>query len=263
MKKPDNNYHLPSFVRNLMFLSLFIISSFSSGCSHLSPGNDVLFQASTLSALAAGDFQGHITFRDLKKHGDTGIGTFEGLDGEMIGLDGKFYQIKADGKVYIVDDSMKAPFAEVAFFRADRTILLNASMDGMQLESFLDDQLPTKNIFFVFRIEGEFNYVKARSVPKQNRPYPLLADVIRNQSVFEFHGIRGTMIGFRFPKYTNGINAPGYHFHFISDDWKSGGHVLGFQIKNVKIVVDYISAFSMILPEDKDFYSLELKTAHD
>jgi acetolactate decarboxylase len=244
---------------NLFSIILFIILSFSSGCSSLTQSNDIIFQASTLSALAEGDFHGGITYRDLKKYGDTGLGTFDGLDGEMIGLDGKFYQIRADGSVHIVDDSMKAPFAEVTFFKPDRTILLNDSMNGIQFASFLDNQLPTKNIFFVFKIEGVFTYIKARSIPKQNRPYPALADVIRNQSVFEFHNIRGTMIGFRCPEYTTGINSPGYHFHFISADRKAGGHVLEFQVQHVKIEIDDISKFSMVLPEGKEFYDLELK----
>jgi len=221
----------------------------------------MLFQASTLSALAEGDFHGDITYRDLKKHGDTGLGTFDGLDGEMIGLDGTFYQIKSDGSVHTVDDSIKAPFAEVTFFKPDRTILLDDSMNGVQFESFLDNQLPTKNIFFVFKIDGAFSYIKARSVPKQDRPYPALADVIKEQTVFEFHNIRGTLIGFRCPAYTTGINSPGYHFHFISADRKAGGHVLEFQMQRVKIEIDDISEFSMVLPGGKEFYNLDLSKA--
>jgi len=37
---------------------------------------------------------------ELKRNGDFGIGTFNALDGEMIGLDGAFYQIKVDGVAY-------------------------------------------------------------------------------------------------------------------------------------------------------------------
>ena len=258
MQKLCKNIHRVPFVRILFSINLFIIFLFSSGCSHLTQSNNMLFQASTLGALSEGDFNGDITYRELKEHGDTGLGTFDGLDGEMIGLDGKFFQIKADGSVHPVDDSMKAPFAEVTFFKPDRTVGLNNSMNGMQFESFLDDQLPTKNIFFVFKIEGVFSYIKARSVPKQNRPYPALADVIRQQSVFEFHNIRGTIIGFRCPAYTTGINSPGYHFHFISADRKAGGHVLEFQLRDVKIEIDDISAFTMVLPGDKEFYGLDL-----
>ncbi len=253
---------LPS-IGALFSISLFFIVLLSSGCSHLTQSNDTLFQASTLGALSEGDFLGDITYGDLKKHGDTGLGTFDGLDGEMIGLDGEFYQIKSDGSVHPVDDSMNAPFAEVTFFAPDRTVTLNQPMNGKQFEAFLDDQLPTKNIFFVFKIEGVFSYIKARSVPKQNKPYPSLAAVIRQQSVFEFHNIRGTIIGFRCPAYTAGINAPGYHFHFISADRKAGGHVLDLQVQDVKIGIDEISRFTMILPGDKDFYGLDLsKSAH-
>jgi acetolactate decarboxylase len=261
MQKPYNAYHGIPCIRMIFLITSFVFLFFSSGCSHLQQRSDLLFQASALSALSEGDFRGDMTYRDLKKHGDTGLGTFDGLDGEMIGLDGEFYQIKSDGSVHLVDDSMKAPFAEVAFFKPDRTILLNESMNGRQFESFLDDQLPTKNIFFVLKIEGAFTSIKARSVPKQNRPYPALADVIKDQSVFEFHNIRGTLIGFRCPAYTTGINAPGYHFHFISADRKSGGHVLEFQVQSVKIEIDDISEFSMVLPGGRDFYNLDLGKA--
>jgi acetolactate decarboxylase len=262
MQNPYKKYPMP-FIRTLFSISLFIFFLFSSGCSHLSQSNDTLFQYSTLGALVEGDFDGEITYRELKKHGGTGLGTFDGLDGEMIGLDGKFYQIKADGSVHPVDDLMKAPFAEVVFFQPDRTVLLNTPLNGKPFESFLDNQLPTKNIFFVFKIEGFFSYIKARSVPKQNRPYPSLDDVIRQQSIFEFHNIRGTIIGFRCPSYTAGINAPGYHFHFISADRQAGGHVLEFQVRDVKIEIDDISEFTMVLPGDKEFYSLDHgKSAH-
>jgi len=55
-----------------------------------------------------------VTYKELKKHGDFGLGTFNALDEEMIRLDGKFYQIKVDGIAYPVDDSMKTPFARVS-----------------------------------------------------------------------------------------------------------------------------------------------------
>jgi acetolactate decarboxylase len=261
MGKLHSTYHGIRFIRTVFLTISCIFFLFSFGCSHLQQTSDVLFQASTLSALAEGDFHGDMTYRNLKKHGDTGLGTFDELDGEMIGLDGEFYQIKADGSVHAVDGSMKAPFAEVTFFKPDRTILLADSMNGIQFESFLDDQLPTKNIFYVFKIEGAFTSIKARSVPKQNRPYPSLNDVIKEQSVFEFRNIRGTLIGVRCPAYTAGINSPGYHFHFISADRKSGGHVLEFQVQSVKIEIDDISEFSMVLPGGRDFYNLDLGKA--
>jgi hypothetical protein len=35
-----------------------------------------------------------LTFEALARHGDFGLGTFDALDGEMIAIDGTFYQIK-------------------------------------------------------------------------------------------------------------------------------------------------------------------------
>ena len=44
----------------------------------------VLFQTSTLQALMNGVYDSDYSFRDLTKHGDFGLGTFEALDGEMV-----------------------------------------------------------------------------------------------------------------------------------------------------------------------------------
>ncbi len=67
-----------------------------------------LFQTSTISALLA-VYEGETTFDNLKKYGDFGLGTVNALDGEMIALEGEFYQIKADGVAAAVPDSMKTP----------------------------------------------------------------------------------------------------------------------------------------------------------
>jgi len=93
---------------------------------------DLLFQTSTIDALLEGVYDGDITFGELKKYGDFGLGTFNGLDGEMLELDGRAYQIKTDGVAYAVNDSMKTPFAVVTFFEPDETIFLNRTMNQTQ-----------------------------------------------------------------------------------------------------------------------------------
>ncbi|NLO29340.1 MAG: alpha-acetolactate decarboxylase, partial [Methanosarcina mazei] len=59
--------------------------------------SDVLYQVSTIDALLLGVYDGVLPVSDLKTHGDFGIGTFDGLEGEMLALDGNYYQIKTDG----------------------------------------------------------------------------------------------------------------------------------------------------------------------
>ena len=163
-----------------------------------------------------GSFDGQIAFLEIKKHGDFGIGALDGVDGELIGLGGRFLQIKGDGTIHPVPDSMTTPYAIVTFFEPDQTADLRDMENYAQLEAFLDKLIETKNIFYAMKIEGEFAYVKARSVPRQKKLYRPLVEVIKDQSVFEFNNVKGVLVGFRCPAYITGMNFPGYHFHFIN-----------------------------------------------
>ncbi len=219
---------------------------------------DILYQTSTINALIEGVYDGETTFKQLHKHGDIGLGTFNSLDGEMIGLDGEFYQIKTDGIAYLVNDSMQTPFAVMTFFDSDETLIVSESMNYTELESYLDDKLTTKNSFIAIKMDGVFNYVKTRSVPRQDKPYRPLVEVVENQSIFEFHNIEGTMIGFRTLDYMKGVNVPGYHIHFINKERTAGGHLLNVQLEETKIMMDYTSEFFMVVPENKEFHQAEL-----
>lgn len=234
-------------IRYLLVLTSLVIAI--SGCSCLPENKDVLFQTSTMNAIFKGVYDGEITYKELRQHGDFGIGTFNGLDGELFALEGKFYRIKADGMAYPVDDSMKTPFAVVTFFEPDKSVLLDETFDYKQLQQYLDNLLPTKDIFYAIKIEGTFKYIKARNIPKQNKPYPQFSEVVKSQLIFEFHNVEGTMVGFWCPAYLEEINVPGYHLHFITKDKKTGGHLLECQVQNVKIEIDYTPEFHMALSE--------------
>lgn len=237
---------------------LFIVLTVSA-CSTKHHHYHTLFQTSTINALLKGDYDGTMTFGQLKHHGNFGLGTVNTLNGEMVGLDGKFYQIKTNGKAYLINDTMKTPFAEVTFFKADTTVTLNDSIESYaQLQTYLDRLLPTPNIFFAFRITGRFDYIETRSVPQQHKPYPLLVDVVKNQATFEFHNVDGTMVGFWCPAFMKGINVPGYHIHFITRNRKAGGHMLACRLHKAKIEIDFISGFKVDLPRTTTFYNLNL-----
>ena len=244
--------------RYLCLLVLTFLAVFLCGCSHLQKDNDVLFQTSTIDALLEGIYDGEITCGELRQHGTFGLGTFNALDGEMVVLDGTFYQVKTDGIAYRVGDSTKTPFTVVTFFEPDKTIALEKANGYDQLKKYLDNSLPTKNIFYAIKIEGVFKYIKTRSVPGQTKPYPPLVDVVKNQTIFEFHNVKGTIVGFRCPPYVKGINVPGYHLHFITEDKKAGGHMLECQMRNVNIDIDYTAKFFMVLPKHSEFYKVDL-----
>ena len=220
--------------------------------------DDVLFQVSTIDALLQGVFDGFFTFEDLKTHGDFGIGTFDSLEGEMVALDGDYYQIKADGVAYPVQGNMTSPFSTVTYFKADQTIAIQNAGNFTQLSRQLDEKLPSRNAFYAMRIDGTFPYIKTRSVPKQEKPYPRLADAVKNQSVFEFSNVSGSVVGIWAPEFSKGLNVPGYHLHFITADRKAGGHILDLKVDEAVAMVDITPGFAMQLPTTGDFYNVDL-----
>jgi acetolactate decarboxylase len=210
-------------------LSVFLILSIvfaAFGLLHAQSADHSIFQVSTFHALKQGKYDGETTFEELKKHGDFGIGTLNGLYGEMLALDGEFFQIKADGKVYTIPDEAKTPFAVVTFFKRDYAVAFAQAGDMKDLQKALDTILPLTDEPCAIRVDGDFKYIKVRSVPRQEKPYPGLEEALKHQTEFELKNVRGTMVGFRFPAYMDGLNIPGYHFHFITADKKAGGHVL-------------------------------------
>jgi len=222
-------------------------------------GGETLFQISTIDALLTGLYDGFITLEDLSKKGDFGIGTYHQLDGEMIVMNGVFYQVKADGKVYTPELSTTSPFASISHFEAEDSITLKtiSSQDFFEVSS---EFFPSWNIFYAVKMTGKFSYIKTRSVPKQPWPYPPLAEIAAEQPTFEYHDIEGTIVGFRCPPYVKSINVPGFHLHFLSKDKTVGGHLLNFHITKAQMEIDCLHNFELQVPKDDKFYKTNLHT---
>jgi acetolactate decarboxylase len=73
---------------------------------------------------------------------------------------------------------------------------------------------------------------------------------VKNQPVFELHDVRGSLVGFRFPDYAQGLNVAGYHFHFITEDRNAGGHVLECQLAEGELRIDREADLRVELPSD-------------
>ncbi|MCC7572549.1 MAG: acetolactate decarboxylase [Candidatus Methanofastidiosum sp.] len=246
--------------KNLILTLTLISLILSLGCigqgSNLKIEKDIIYQYSTIEALLEGIYDGNMTFGELKAHGDYGLGTVNALDGEMIQVDGKFYQIKIDGIAYPIEDNEKTPFAIVSFFDLDKSVEINGPLNYEQFTEYLDENLPTNNLYYMVVVRGHFDYIKTRSVPRQQSPYVPLVKAIEGQKTFEFTNVKGTLIGFRMPEYVGDMNVPGYHFHFITEDKKAGGHVLELMIQDQEAYIDYTDNFFMKVPENKLFYNL-------
>lgn len=223
---------------------------------------ETLSQFSTIDALMQGIYDGPATFAEVKKHGNFGIGTVNHLDGEMLGLDGVFYQITSDGKVHVIPDSMKTSFATVSFFQGKHHAPVPKLATFTALQRWLDRHLGSGNYFWSIRIHGTFSLMKVRSISRQHPPYRPLAEVAKSEQIFEYRNVTGTLLGYRCPPYIKGINVPGHHFHFLSDDKAKGGHVMGMSIKEGKAYWDSHTTFQMCLPDDPKFRKADL-SAHD
>jgi len=217
-----------------------------------------LVQVSTIDALLQGVYDGNTNLQSLGKYGDFGIGTFNGLEGEMILLDGQFYQIKADGKIYRPESNVLTPFASVTNFEPGIEYQLNKLLYS-ELKAIVDSLTPSPNLFYAIKVKGTFDRVKTRSVPMQKKPYPPLVEVTKSQPEFEATNISGTLVGFYCPPYVTGLNVPGYHLHFLSDDKLFGGHLLAFELKSGQLQIDQINEFSVKIPSEGNF----LKTSLD
>ncbi len=231
----------------------FCVFMLSTGCAKkIDPSDmgDTLYQVSIINSLLLGNYDGFVTIGELKKHGDIGLGTFDMLDGEMIVLDGEVYRIDSEGKVIEVDDEVTTPFAAVTMFDKDafQKLIDIDSIDILQKQ--LDMFITNKDLFYVFRIDAQFDYIKTRSVPKQEKPYPILSEVTKNQSIFEYHDVKGTVVVAWCPDYIGGVNVSGYHMHFISEDRTKGGHLLELRFQNGDVIVDETKSFEMHLSNE-------------
>jgi acetolactate decarboxylase len=208
----------------------------------------VLFQASTIGALLDGAYDGDLTFAELAGHGDLGLGTLNGLDGEMIAIDGRFYRADPAGAIHDVPPDAMTPFAVVTRFQPTIDTALEGAVGHAELLDRIDGLAPSGTSSFAVRLDGSFERVRARSVPRQAPPYRPLTEVVAEQSEFELLDVVGTMLGFRFPSFVEGIEVPGYHLHFIDESRARGGHVLDSRTLRVRARLDPSDDLHVELP---------------
>lgn len=224
--------------------------------------NETIYQVALLQSLAMGYFDGSISVKDLKTHGDTGIGTFEGLDGEMIFLDGVVYRADGNCEIHVMKDKDKVPFSNVTFFESDFSLRFINVADKAALEKILNEKVDKlgRNSFYMIKITGDFNEVLIRSERGAEPPYPTLVEALKTQKEITPQNISGTVVGLYCPDFMSSLNSTGWHFHFISADKKIGGHVLDLNIKRGEAQFDKTNNFEMGLPAKKNFHSLNFKT---
>ncbi|AWX31875.1 acetolactate decarboxylase [Methanosphaera sp. BMS] len=250
--------------KKLLLISIFIatlltIAAVNADEKLLMP-DDSMHQVSLMQSFMHGAYDGVLSVGELKSNGDTGLGTFEGVNGEMIVLDGNVYQARADGSVHVMPDNEKVPFATVTHFDNDANINNISAKNFDDLTGKLDNEIKKygKNNMYVVKIKCNCSNITVRSVEKQEKPYKEFTEVAAvDQKVFNYTNQTGTLIAIYFPEYMNEINMPGWHIHFLNDAKDKGGHVLGLTIENGTGQMDEIHEFDMDLPTTDTFKNMD------
>jgi acetolactate decarboxylase len=226
--------------------------------NYFEAAHHTLYQVSTAAALVEGIYQGAVRVGTLREHGDLGLGTFEQLDGEMVIVDGHFFQARCDGSVREVDDDVLTPFAVITRFAPDMTVTLEQCPDMSHLTSCFDTLRNSENLFYAIRVDGTFEYVRTRAMCRTQEGVPLI-QAAAVQPEFEFHDVSGTLVGFWTPEYARTLNVPGYHLHFLSHDQKCGGHLLQCRGANLSLQIQREGSYHVALPETEDFLKADLR----
>jgi acetolactate decarboxylase len=217
-----------------------------------------IFQTSTMGALLDGVYEGNVSIRELLRHGDFGLGTFNSLDGEMLVLDGVCYQLRSDGSATVADLDELTPFAAVTWFHPDHTIEVSEPCDRGGLKTLIDASLDSTNLMVAVRVAGDFSMLRTRTVTKQQRPYRAFTEATQDQQEVTFTDVTGTLAGFRMPDYEQGISVAGYHSHFIDNDHHHGGHALDYRLVRGTVDISVRSDLHLSLQRTPQFLRANL-----
>lgn len=209
--------------------------------------NGNVFQLSTYSALRDGDFRGRMSLGQLGKMGNFGMGTLDGLDGELILVNGRFFHARGDGQVLKPSPEAMAAFGDLTFFHPSIRFRIEPANNLKEFLASIDRRLSDPSKMKVVRVNALFRHVKARSISKRNPPYPSLEEAIKHQSIFGASPIRGTLVGFYFPAEYGDRVIAGWHFHFVSANGKFGGHVLDLRLDAADVEAAYPKEFLCVV----------------
>lgn len=209
---------------------------------------ETLTQVSTYDALKAGRYGGQAAVSNLLQYGDTGLGTLDGLDGEVVIVGGRFHHVDVEGVVRDVRPEERMPFADLIWFEPDLMFDVGP-MDQAVFQNTMRWKRPDAGHALALRVTGAFSTLTVRSVPRQVEPYPPLEAVVRDQQkVRVLTNVQATLVGFLVPDPASPLLPGGFHLHALTADRSTGGHVLDFSLKGGRIEVDQTPALHVLLP---------------
>ena len=215
-------------------------------------------QVSLFSVLLSGRYGGVISLADVKQLGNMSIATMDRLDGEMQMIDGVVYQACADGHVYLPGDDATIPFGTIAQFHAEQSVQLADIPSYERFEEYMAECCPQENTPLAIHFTGVFRRMIVRAVARQEKDGIGLAKAAKNEAVFDLPDCSGDLVGFRLPGYVNGVNAPGWHLHFVDATRQRGGHVVNLSLRNGELRFCHADDFQIHLPAPEVLSGLDL-----
>ncbi|KAF6259872.1 acetolactate decarboxylase [Scenedesmus sp. NREL 46B-D3] len=208
-----------------------------------------------------GLLEGQHSVAQVLAKGNMGLGTLDGLDGEVVVLDGVAYQQGTEG-VKVLQGSERTPFMSVTMFSKTRSkqVELSPVSDLQGLEAQVKHHFRSPNVVYAVLVEGSFPYLKSRAVCKQEG-HVALKDAAAGQVLSECTDECGVLVGFWCPPYFgSNLNVPGFHLHFLSGDRQRGGHLLQLRMEQGTAWLQEIHRAQVDLPFNGDFLDSSLLT---
>lgn len=217
-----------------------------------------IFQTSLITSLAQGVYDDEMTLAELLGHGSFGIGTFNGLDGEMIVLGGTCYRLRSDGSVSVPDLAERTPYAVVTNFVPQIRREMTGPLTREEFSAVVDGFVPSSNYMYALRVTGRFAWASARTVERQERPYRPMVQATDGEEVVIHRDFEGTVAGFRTPLYESGISVAGCHAHVINGARTWGGHLVDFVLESGTVELCLGTDFRLRLPLTEEFGAADL-----
>ena len=246
----------PFFI-SVSFLALFTLNS----AALAAPTENVIEQYGFPLALVNQVYTGDITPAEMLEKGQFGLGTADNLDGELVALNGVVYKIEIDGSLIKAPSNLAAPYMTMFKFNPKKRITLKNVSSLALLGEKLKATMSSKNSFYAYKITGTFNSLKMASAQRVKNDSVPLMEYLKTRVMYTKQNIKGTLVGLYTPDYLGNISIPGMHFHFVSNDYKLGGHLEGISFDEVTVEIEEINKINLTLPQVGKFRAIELKQA--
>ena len=162
----------------LAAISFNITVSAQQKAKPVNPNDHNLFSAGVASAFIAGLYDAWYPYKQLKQHGDFGLGAPDQVDGELLLFKGNLYKTQYTGKTTALADTGKTPYAIACFFHPVKVYKHSGTLNKTAFYSYMDSLLTNQNGIYAIHISGKFKLVKARAFPPATKPYLPLAEML-------------------------------------------------------------------------------------